>query len=80
MTDDIPEEASYPNRKSGMKSACGTRFPCPRWNSPIQVHRQFQVKTLGGVTSLPSIPTIPIPKLDTIQHPVHEKFNYYESE
>ena len=53
MANDIPEEASYPNRKSGMKSACGTRFPCPRWNSPIQVHRQFQVKTLGGVTSLP---------------------------
>ena len=64
-----------PNRKSGMKTVCGTRFPCPRWSSPapgrIQVHRQVRSPGLNRrahwAVSASVIPTIPIPELDTIQ-------------
>ena len=75
MTDDILEEASYENRKQCAVQDFLARDEAPQpqdGSKFIGKSRSKQTGSLGGVSSLSSIPSILIPELDTIQYPVHE--------
>ena len=76
MTDDILEEASYENRKQCAVQDFLARDEAPQpqdGSKSIGKSGSKQAGSLGGVSiSLPSVPTIPILELDTIQYPVHK--------
>ena len=72
----IQFDDDIPNRKSGMKTVCGTRFLCPRWSSSPRTDPSSSASpglnrrahwAVSAIVSLASHPFLCIPELDTIQ-------------